>query len=42
LLDLSGISRRFGATHALEDVSLALSEGEVLGLVGRTAPENRR
>jgi len=34
LLDLSGISRRFGATHALEDVSLALSEGEVLGLVG--------
>jgi len=34
LLDLSGISRRFGATHALEDVNLALSEGEVLGLVG--------
>lgn len=34
MLDLTGISRRFGATHALEDVSLALSEGEVLGLVG--------
>ncbi|MDB5539132.1 MAG: hypothetical protein JWQ89_859 [Devosia sp.] len=34
MLDLTGISRRFGATHALEDVNLALSEGEVLGLVG--------
>ena len=34
MLELSGISRRFGATQALEDVDLALSEGEVLGLVG--------
>jgi len=34
VLELRGISRRFGATHALDDVSLALSEGEVLGLVG--------
>ncbi len=34
MLELKGISRRFGATQALEDVSLALSGGEVLGLVG--------
>ncbi len=34
MLSLNGISRRFGATHALDDVSLALDEGEVLGLVG--------
>ena len=34
MLELRGISRRFGATQALEDVSLALGEGEVLGLVG--------
>lgn len=34
MLTLTGISRRFGATLALDDVSLALNEGEVLGLVG--------
>lgn len=34
MLELRGISRRFGATQALDDVSLALHEGEVLGLVG--------
>jgi ribose transport system ATP-binding protein/rhamnose transport system ATP-binding protein len=34
VLELSGITKRFGATHALEDVSLSLSGGEVLGLVG--------
>jgi ABC-type sugar transport system ATPase subunit len=34
VLELFGISKRFGATHALEDVSLSLSGGEVLGLVG--------
>ncbi|MHB1101457.1 MAG: sugar ABC transporter ATP-binding protein [Devosia sp.] len=34
MLELLGITKRFGATHALEDVSLSLSGGEVLGLVG--------
>lgn len=34
MLDLSGITRRFGATIALEDVSFSLSGGEILGLVG--------
>ncbi|WP_423066523.1 sugar ABC transporter ATP-binding protein [Devosia sp. CN2-171] len=34
MLSLRGISRRYGATQALDDVSLALDEGEVLGLVG--------
>ena len=34
MLELFGITKRFGATHALEDVSLSLLEGEVLGLVG--------
>ncbi|MBI4048684.1 MAG: ATP-binding cassette domain-containing protein, partial [Devosia nanyangense] len=28
------MTKRFGATNALEDVSLSLSGGEVLGLVG--------
>lgn len=34
VLDLRGIYRSFGAIHALEDVDLSLSRGEVLGLMG--------
>jgi simple sugar transport system ATP-binding protein len=34
VLDLRGISQHFGAIQALTDVNLALSEGEVLGLMG--------
>jgi ribose transport system ATP-binding protein/rhamnose transport system ATP-binding protein len=34
LLALAGISKRFGATNALEDVTLSLSGGEICGLVG--------
>ncbi len=33
-LEVRGISKRFGATQALEDVSLALQRGEVHALVG--------
>jgi simple sugar transport system ATP-binding protein len=33
-LKLTGISKRFGAIHALEDVSLELDAGQVLGLMG--------
>ncbi|HYP70010.1 MAG TPA: ATP-binding cassette domain-containing protein, partial [Variovorax sp.] len=34
VLELSGVSKHFGAIQALTDVSLALSAGEVLGLMG--------
>ncbi len=34
ILDLRGISQHFGAIVALNDVDLALSSGEVLGLMG--------
>lgn len=34
LLDLQGVSKHFGAIHALNDVSLKLEPGEVLGLMG--------
>lgn len=34
LLELSGISKRFGPTQALRDVDLAVEPGEVRGLVG--------
>ena len=34
VLELAGISKHFGAIQALIDVSLALHEGEVVGLMG--------
>jgi len=34
VLEVQGIYRSFGAIHALEDVDLSLSRGEVLGLMG--------
>ena len=34
ILELSGISRRFGHVQALDDVHLDLRDGEILGIVG--------
>jgi branched-chain amino acid transport system ATP-binding protein len=34
LLELRGISRHFGGVHALEDVSLDVGEGAIVGLIG--------
>jgi len=34
ILELSGVSKHFGAIQALIDVSLTLHEGEVVGLMG--------
>ncbi len=34
LLELAGVSKRFGGVHALEHVSLRLRPGEILGLIG--------
>ena len=34
LVELDGITRLFGGVHALEDVSMSLAHGEVVGLVG--------
>ena len=33
-LALTGVSKHFGAIRALDDVSLSLAAGEVLGLMG--------
>ena len=33
-LELSGISKNFGAIQALQDVSIDLERGQVLGLMG--------
>ncbi|MAZ75539.1 MAG: ABC transporter ATP-binding protein [Deltaproteobacteria bacterium] len=34
LLDIRGVSVHFGGVHALEEVSLNLNDGELLGLIG--------
>jgi len=34
LLDVSGVSKRFGGLHAVSDVSFTIREGEILGLIG--------
>ena len=34
LLEMRGISKRFGPTQALHDVSLSVAGGEVLALIG--------
>src|SRR5258707_1160320 len=34
ILELTNISKHFGAIHALDDVSLTLDQGQVVGLMG--------
>lgn len=34
LLSVNGVSKRFGGIHALDEVSLAVQEGEIYGLIG--------
>ncbi len=34
VVELRGLAKRFGGVHAVEDVSLALQAGEVMGIVG--------
>ena len=38
ILELENISKHFGGIHALDDVSLNLEPGEVVGLVGDIRP----
>ncbi|BAN99676.1 ABC transporter [Plautia stali symbiont] len=36
MVRLQGVSRRFGQTQALRNVSLTVQKGEILGLIGRS------
>ncbi|HHU22093.1 MAG TPA: hypothetical protein GXZ52_01545 [Clostridiales bacterium] len=42
LLQVKGISKRFGPTVALDNVDFTLRRGEVHGLIGEKAPANPR
>jgi hypothetical protein len=41
VLDLAGITKRFGALLANDDISLVLHRGEVLALLGENGAGNR-
>jgi simple sugar transport system ATP-binding protein len=40
-IEVRGISKSYGAIVALRSVDLAVHPGEVLGVLGDTAPANR-
>ena len=40
MLRMSQITKRFGTAVALEDVDLSVARGEVMALLGETAPAN--
>src|SRR5262245_28110816 len=42
LLRVAGLAKRYGEQRALADISFAAKAGEVLGLIGPTAPARRR
>jgi len=42
LLEMCDVSKSFGATRALDGVSLTLEAGEVRALIAKTAPERAR
>jgi len=42
VLRVEGVAKRFGPVTALRNIDLRLGKGEVLGLLGTTAPASRR
>jgi branched-chain amino acid transport system permease protein len=41
ILNVGGVSKRFGGLQALSDVGIKIEKGQVYGLIGRTAPARR-
>ena len=41
LLETKGVWQRFGGLIANSDVSISVGRGEIVGLIGRTAPASR-
>jgi branched-chain amino acid transport system ATP-binding protein len=42
LLSATGITKRFGGVQALSGVDFSIRQGEIYGLIGRTARARRR
>ena len=42
LLELTGITKYFGGLAAVKDLDLTISEGQIVGLIGPTAPGKQR
>jgi branched-chain amino acid transport system ATP-binding protein len=42
LMQVEGLAKRYGDQRALSDISFAVHAGEVLGLIGPTAPARPR
>ncbi len=40
MIEIEGLTKRFGPHIAVAGLSLTVAKGEVLGFLGRTAPEN--
>ncbi len=40
MLELTGVTKTFGGVRAVQDVSLAVSKGEVRGLIGPNGAGN--
>ena len=41
LLNIAGVNKRFGGLQALTDVGIRILQGQIVGLIGRTAPARR-
>ena len=42
LLEVTGISKNFGSTHVLQNISLNLEKGEALAIIVLPAPAKQR
>lgn len=42
MIELKGVSKKYGITKAVEDVSFTLPQGQIVGLFGETARERPR
>ena len=42
MLELAGLSRAFGSLRVIDRLDFTVEAGEILGILGPTAPANRR
>ena len=42
LLDVKGLTKRYGGLTANAEMTFDVNEGEIVGIIVRTAPANRR